>query len=364
MIDSKRSSGFTLVEMLVVIAIIGVLVALLLPAVQYAREAARRKQCSNHLYQIGIALQQYTASHRVYPPGCIMRDDFGPTNSCSTPYCTLNQGRAGGMGASFFVQILPALGEELVYNAWNQSLPIRHPANATVVSYRVGLFLCPTDGSGLEFFTEPFDSPEPYNTRMAKGNYAGNFGATGWNWDILFVTAKPYTMGVFGQNFGAQPELISRNDGTSNTIAVAEIRRAPAGFGFNDVRGVWSLGVMGAAAFAGRMDEPTDTNDRSTPGRLLPNDPSPDLIPYCNSGADERLPCLTVPNENPPQFPHPPTMSAIPKSLQGAAPRSQHPGGVHVLMADGHVRFLADSIEEATFHALLTIRNKEPIGEF
>ncbi len=361
--QQRPRQAFTLIELLVVIAIIGILMALLLPAVQRARERARQNQCANNLKQIGIALQAYASTHRVFPPGAIMPDDFGPGYSCSTPYCTINRGRAGNMGASWLVQLLPMLDQENVYNAWNASLPIRSPQNATVIVQRLQVFLCPSDTGSSELFVAPFEDTDE-RLPMAKGNYAANFGATGWNFDILFVQRRPYTYGPFGQNFGASPDQISRNDGTTNTIAAAEIRRAFAGFGGRDVRGVWSIGVMGASAFAGRMDEPNDPDNATTPGQLKPNDPSPDLIPYCAPGDRNGLPCLEVPNENPLQFPHPRSMDQIAKSLQGAAPRSMHSSGVNVLMCDGSVRFMSDQINIGLFHALLTIKNKEPVDDF
>ncbi|HEY4232033.1 MAG TPA: DUF1559 domain-containing protein, partial [Lacipirellulaceae bacterium] len=91
-------AGFTLIELLVVITIIGILLGLLLPAVQAAREVARRTQCGNNLHQVGIALQSYNAQFRSFPPGSRMH---------------ANQ---GGLGIGWRVMILPFMEETIVYD--------------------------------------------------------------------------------------------------------------------------------------------------------------------------------------------------------------------------------------------------------
>lgn len=97
-----RSRGFTLLELLVVISIIAVLIALLLPAVQQSREAARRTQCRNNLMQLGLALQNYHGAHRVLPSGCV--NETGP----------ILVGQAG-YRVGWIVQILPYLDQEGTY---------------------------------------------------------------------------------------------------------------------------------------------------------------------------------------------------------------------------------------------------------
>src|SRR5437868_7938249 len=99
MFKDGKSRGFTLVELLVVIAIIGVLVALLLPAVQSAREAARRMQCSNHLKQYGLGIQNYHDTYQVYPI------DSTGANGSAIPRLTWQ------------VRILPYMEQQAVFNA-------------------------------------------------------------------------------------------------------------------------------------------------------------------------------------------------------------------------------------------------------
>jgi prepilin-type N-terminal cleavage/methylation domain-containing protein len=124
-------AGFTLVELLVVISVIGVLVALLLPAVQAVREAARRSSCSNKLVQLILAVHQYEMSHTVYPPGTI--DQKGPI-----------QNVARGYHHSWITQILPHLELPNVYHRIDHTVSVYHPKNATVRDTRLEVLTCPS----------------------------------------------------------------------------------------------------------------------------------------------------------------------------------------------------------------------------
>lgn len=120
----RRLRGFTLLELLIVIAIIAILIALLLPAIQQARENARRAQCQNNLAQIGIALQHYNQTFGVLPPGCV--NDTGPILADSKGY------RIGWMA-----QILPYIGQDGLWYKLNFNEPERS-------------FMSPEENAGLD----------------------------------------------------------------------------------------------------------------------------------------------------------------------------------------------------------------------
>src|SRR5436305_6318249 len=129
----SRRSGFTLVELLVVIAIIAVLIALLLPAVQSAREAARRLQCTNNLKQLALASHNYLGANNALPQGTGAAVDPVDGN----PYPSNN----------LFIAILPFLEQPSLFNAFNFNLPTYRRANYTISAVGVGTLWCPSDST-------------------------------------------------------------------------------------------------------------------------------------------------------------------------------------------------------------------------
>src|SRR6202051_2309198 len=137
-IPSRRGRGaFTLIELLVVIAIIGVLIGLLVPAVQQVREAAARAQCANNLKQIGLALHSYHDGNKKFPPGYV----DGNTNSASTPD---NDVGPGWGWASF---LLPFLEQNAVYNQINFNVGVGIGVNTQISQQSLTIFECPSDGN-------------------------------------------------------------------------------------------------------------------------------------------------------------------------------------------------------------------------
>src|SRR5262245_42021445 len=133
--------GVTLIEFLVAIGIISLLIALMMPAVQHAREASRRTQCASNLRQLGIAIHGYSTDNVVLPPG-------------------------GSQGFSLHVLLQPYLECKELYNSTNFMLGPLAPSNRTLLHQRVALFTCPSDSSGR------VATP----TGATATNYAGSFG--------------------------------------------------------------------------------------------------------------------------------------------------------------------------------------------
>ena len=207
-----RPPGFTLIELLVVISLIGVLVALLLPAVQAAREAARRAQCVNNLKQLGIAAHNYVDRWQAFPKGWAWEP---------TPYGFFESGQGP----------LLALASELeqanLYNTWNTSVLIWMNANITVHRIGIAALWCPSDGTVSHTQAVPnsgIDNDPPGQVfTVAFTSYGGNMGT----WSNLGFQLLPSAAavranerGVFGWTSAVRTADIT--DGTSNTFLFGE----------------------------------------------------------------------------------------------------------------------------------------------
>jgi len=182
--DCRADRGFTLIELLVVTAIIAVLVSLLLPAVQQAREAARRSQCKNNLKQIGIALHNYEGACRAFPPGYIS----GPNIPAMGPVDP--QFNDAGQGWGWLTQLLPYIDQAPLYNVLNLSLPCYDPANVAATRTTIKSIRCPSDSAGGNpAFGETVNVVDVNDNTLAvfgRSNYVANVGnSTLWcSWPV------------------------------------------------------------------------------------------------------------------------------------------------------------------------------------
>ena len=301
-----KRQAFTLVELLVVITIIGILIALLLPAVQAAREAARRSQCSNNLKQIGLALHNYHDTNKTFPMGALSMPPpwYGMPEFWYFLHAILPQMEQGNMYQLYFQFEKDSLANG--YKPWAGGQAV-WPAALQGAS--VPTYLCPSDGMGGKYAAVPL--------QMFKSNYLGFFPGLDEQgvYNDVMGPLDPQVRTAFGMNRGAAFEDIL--DGTSNTLIVGEY-----------LKGVSESYVHGCPV-----------TNRSIAQFIFvkesPNSTVPDIsIPYpgfCDATSNQpkmNLPCV-----------------GIWGNMDTAASRSRHPGGVQGLMADGSVHFFSNTID-------------------
>jgi prepilin-type N-terminal cleavage/methylation domain-containing protein len=189
---SRRAKAFTLIELLIVIAIIGILVALLLPAIQAAREAARRMSCQNNLKQIGLAIQNYAQTQKHLPPPKLGAKQFN------------------AMGGTF-IALLPYLEESSRFAVYDCTKLVDDPVNLPITSQPVSVYLCPS-------MNVPRAVPEPAaNEKLGPGSYMISTRSAYEKYENLDgAFANPSDDGRYSLGF--------RNitDGTSRTLAIGE----------------------------------------------------------------------------------------------------------------------------------------------
>jgi prepilin-type N-terminal cleavage/methylation domain-containing protein/prepilin-type processing-associated H-X9-DG protein len=214
-----QRGAFTLVELLVVIAIIGILVGLLLPAVQAAREAGRRTQCANNLKQLGLACQTYHDSLQTLPSGYLAKATYPDTSP----------------GWGWAAILLPCIEQSGLHGTIDYTRPITDPINASVIRQRLPGYLCPSDTYPDDPFDVSNDSGQTVAT-IAPCSYAVTVGDDSCEADAVAGN------GVFYRNSGTRMAEIT--DGTSQTVLLGD--RA-----FAMVKGSWVGAVPGAVLKAG-----------------------------------------------------------------------------------------------------------------
>jgi prepilin-type N-terminal cleavage/methylation domain-containing protein/prepilin-type processing-associated H-X9-DG protein len=366
---TRRKHGFTLIELLVVIAIIAVLVSLLLPAVQQAREAARRSQCKNNLHQIGLALLNYESAFGTLPMGSFVPWAFigGGNGNAALDYTQPG-------GPNWAVRILPFIDQAPLYNAANLTSytgvlvppPTKAesiPAGVNGLSWRLGLvgqtipvYRCPSDGYGDNRFFNP-NVPGDTDGTWARGNYGASAGYEDLdhqNRGNAYKSSKSNLAGANGMVsspvmsccYGARLRDIV--DGTSQVTMVTELR---AGLVANDPRGVWALGYSGASLQNGGRGtyNPTPNNMLGGLGfaACSNTDGGDELQDGCASAYAGGY-CS-------------PASAAMGMGCNGggtlmtsAQSRSMHAGGVNVVMCDGSVQFIGNNVDQLNWIRMMS----------
>lgn len=333
---SLTRHAFTLIELLVVIAITAILVGLLLPAVQAAREAARRMQCANNCKQIGLALHNFEGVHRRFPPGLRIIPGGSPLDSAGTA----------------LVSLLPFLEQSNAADQIGADVPwyLLRPQAVLIVE---PVYRCPSDVSE-DVHTYPFISALrlPVGDTFASCSYGLSVGVD----DGIGVLPgyKPRRLGVLSGVFAPQSQttLTSIRDGLSNTLAVGEaasgfemgegigstvpIANNPIGetksvhpwvIGGTNTSSLFEAGFRYGGAFASTVER-------------LNKDPVTDSYLDANQ-----------------LFNTTPSLHGGPHRVSNF--RSFHPGGSNFSFCDGSVQYLSDSIDLHLFRALSTIQGGE-----
>jgi len=393
-----RRRGFTLIELLVVIAIIAVLIGLLLPAVQSAREAARRAQCVNNLKQIGLASHNYLSTHNSVPPLMIIYSPVGSDNTAQA--------------FSPLARMLPYLEQTQIYNAINFNVGPRWGGgtaavnasmngstadcsiwgliNASASANQINSFLCPSDTelANLTSFTfTPGGTPQligRYSYPMNGGTNPFRGGGGGAvNGPAYHPTFKAGVVNAAGlshselpsgpgpavlQNLQAESTvtIASFTDGTSNSAVFSEWVRGdglqPKGVGWGDQNAKDGLGHIYAGAagigqFAGQLN-----NDALHAAACQAQTAQAytwkgdwwiaDLTTYTHTQTPNRKSCYYSDASGRPWV----------GAVNVIAASSRHPGGCNIALGDGSVKFIKATINPVTWQALGTIAGGEVLS--
>lgn len=345
----RQPRGFTLIELLVTIAIIGVLISLLLPAVQQAREAARRTQCKNNLKQIGLAAFNYESAYNRFP-------------SCGRGM-NLTLKNIQAFPASTFSLLLPYVDQANLFSQFNFSYHYTNSANsfnASAARVMVPAFICPSSGgthvdddgfAETDYMPVAFTDLDPVTGfKNGYNGTVGTGGAPGTNGTTLNATVES-ALGLFGN------PIVATTDGLSNSILFVEDGGRPSNLvGFYDSLSVYIGGANGIDS----SQLPFGT--LTAPNRWADSDSGSGISGQANSVPGNPVSVING-NKTPINGP-----STCPWTTNNCGPNSEpfsmHPGGIQVLLGDGSVRFISENINVHTIRQLCGRNDGEIVGSY
>jgi len=333
-IHRRKSSAFSLIELLVVITIIAVLAAMLLPAVQSARESARRLQCASRLKQLGLALRNYETTHEQLPIGKV-----------ALPMLSQSGAGNGWPGTTALAQLLAFHEQITVAEKYNYEIRNLNTNNARATAAPIPVYQCPSDNARNRVALHDINhlgwSRSNYVVCMGSNTMVPEAAGIDLAHSSNRTGVNTNTDGAF--RFDEGRKLAAFRDGTSETIVASEVLAGhDEVFASNDrvwdCRGMWAWHMVGSSSYTHR------NTPNSSAGDAMWANPGQDI----ECVAEPHMPCDNTHGTRWDEF--------------HAAARSHHPGGVSVVFGDGHVQFIADVIDLATWQQLAAIADGSVIG--